>query len=50
MEIKSKNLNKMRQIFKVVVFTGAFGFFAYRFATYSGTFAQSMICALPYAC
>ena len=40
----------MRQIIKVAIFVGAFGFFAYRVATHSGTFAQSVLCALPYAC
>ncbi len=50
MEIKAKNLNNMQQIFKVAVFTGVFGFYAYRFATYSGTFTQSVVCAIPYAC
>ncbi len=40
----------MGQIIKVAIFTGAFGIFAYRVATYSGTLAQSLACALPFAC
>ncbi len=40
----------MGQVIKVAIFIGMFGFFGYRFATYSGTLAQSLICALPFAC
>ncbi len=49
-KVRATNLNKMRQIIKVAIFTGAFGFFAYRVATDSGTFAQGVLCALPFAC
>jgi len=40
----------MGQVLKVAVFTGLFGVFAYRVATYSGSLAQSVVCALPFAC
>jgi len=40
----------MGQIIKVAIFTCVFGYFAYRFATYSGTFAQAVVCAIPFAC
>ncbi len=40
----------MEQIIKITIFIGAFGYFAYRVATYSGTLAQGLICALPFAC
>ena len=40
----------MGQIIKVAIFTGVFGFYAFRFATYSGTVAPSVVCAIPFAC
>ncbi len=40
----------MGQIIKVALFICVFGFFAFRFATYSGTFAQAVVCAIPFAC